>query len=107
MFFVFFRAACGILVPQPGTKSRPPAVEAQSPNHWTTREFPRSSSFFIFTYLFIYLVAPGLSCSRRAHVRLVGSFSCGMRTLGCGMHVGSSSLTRDRTRAPGIGSAES
>ena len=27
--------------------------------------------------------------------------------LSCGMHVGSSSLSRDRTRAPCIGSAES
>ena len=26
---------CGILVPQPGTKPMPPAVEAQSLNHWT------------------------------------------------------------------------
>ena len=33
--------------------------------------------------------------------------SCGMQTLSCGMHVGSSSLTRDRTRAPCIGSMES
>ena len=43
---------------------------------------------FIFIYLFfifIYLAAPGLSC---------------------GMHVGSSSLIRDRTRAPCIGSTE-
>ena len=30
-----------------------------------------------------------------------------MRTLSCGMHVGSSSLTRDRTQAPCIGSVES
>ena len=34
------RAACGILVPQPGIEPMPPAAEAQSPNHWTTREFP-------------------------------------------------------------------
>ena len=44
---------------------------------------------YIFIYLFIYLVAPALSC--------------GMRTLSCGMHVGSSSLTRDRTQAPALG----
>ena len=36
-----------------------------------------------------------------------GLLSCGMRTLSCGMHVGSSSLTRDQSRAPCIGSAES
>ena len=35
----------GILVPWPGIELVPPAVEAQSPNHWTTREFP---SIFIF-----------------------------------------------------------
>ena len=28
-----------ILVPQPGIEPIPPAVEAQSPNHWTTRKF--------------------------------------------------------------------
>ena len=33
--------------------------------------------------------------------------SCGMRTLSCGIHVGSNSLTRDRTWAPCVGSAES
>ena len=31
-------AGYGILVPQRGTKALPPAVEAWSPNHWTTRE---------------------------------------------------------------------
>ena len=36
------RAACGILVPQPGIEPVPPAMEARSPNHWTTREFPES-----------------------------------------------------------------
>ena len=30
--------ACGILVPRPGIE--PSAVKVQSPNHWTTREFP-------------------------------------------------------------------
>ena len=32
--------ACGILVPQPGIEPTPPAVEAQSRNHWTAREVP-------------------------------------------------------------------
>ena len=32
--------ACGILVPRPGIKPVPPAVEAWSPNHWSSREFP-------------------------------------------------------------------
>ena len=31
---------CRILVPQPGIELLPPAVEAQSPNHWTARELP-------------------------------------------------------------------
>ena len=42
-FFFFFwlrRAACRILVPQPGIEPIPFAVEAQSPNLWTAREFP-------------------------------------------------------------------
>ena len=72
--------------------------------------------FIIFLkYMFIYFVAPGLSCSSwapklRLKRSLVGAhqlLSCGMRTLSCGMHVGPSSLTRDRTLAPCIGSVES
>ena len=35
--------ACGILVLQPGIEPVPPAVEMQSPNHWTTGEFPEKS----------------------------------------------------------------
>ena len=40
--FVFWLhcMACSILVPQPGIKPVPPALEAQSLNHWTTREVP-------------------------------------------------------------------
>ena len=30
-----------LLIPQPGIEPKLPAVEAQSPNHWTTREFPQ------------------------------------------------------------------
>ena len=42
-FFFFFHfwpcsAACAILVPQPGIKPTPPALEVKSFNHWTTRE---------------------------------------------------------------------
>ena len=37
--------ACGALVPQPGIKLRPLAMKAQSPNHWSTREFPGSHFF--------------------------------------------------------------
>ena len=39
--------ACRILVPQPGIEPVPPAVEVQSPNHWTTKEV-LSLSFFLF-----------------------------------------------------------
>ena len=57
--------ACGILVPQPEIEPVPLALEAWSPNHWTTREFP-SFQFSIFSliisfgsvlyiYIFIYL----------------------------------------------------
>ena len=34
--------ASGILVPRPGIKPVPSAMEAQSPSHWTTREVPES-----------------------------------------------------------------
>ena len=37
-FFWPHGTACGILAPLPGIKPAPPAVEARSLNHWTTRE---------------------------------------------------------------------
>ena len=37
-FFFFCQEACRILVPPPGLKPVPPAVEAQNLNHWTARE---------------------------------------------------------------------
>ena len=52
--FIYFwphRAACGILVPQPGIEPEPPALAMQSLNCWTTREVPRQgfwSNFFFF-----------------------------------------------------------
>ena len=44
-FFLLHWVACEILVLQPGIEPIRPTVEAQSPNHWTTREFLTSSSF--------------------------------------------------------------
>ena len=49
-FFFFFSLwprymVCGILVPWQGIEPVPPAVEAQSPNHWTAREVPANSFF--------------------------------------------------------------
>ena len=35
--FFFGHVACGILVPRPGIELTPPALEAQSPNHWSVR----------------------------------------------------------------------
>ena len=39
-FFLPHPVVCRILVPQPGIKPMPPAMRAQSLNHWTTREVP-------------------------------------------------------------------
>ena len=43
-FFLFWpcSVACGLLVPKPGIKPRPLAVNAWSPNHWTTRKFQQA-----------------------------------------------------------------
>ena len=43
--FFFGCAACWILVPRPGIKPTPPAVEARSLNHWTAREVPECIQF--------------------------------------------------------------
>ena len=56
LFFFFFFAPCGILIPRPGIEPVPPSVDACSPNHWTTREFPsKHFLFFSSICLFIYL----------------------------------------------------
>ena len=39
-FFWPGHAFYGMLVPWPGIEPGPPALEAQNPNHWITREFP-------------------------------------------------------------------
>ena len=41
IIFWLLPETCGILVLRPGSESGPSAVRARSPNHWTTREFPR------------------------------------------------------------------
>ena len=45
-FFWPCLTVCGTLVPGPGMEPVPTAVEARSPNHWTTREFPQIVFFF-------------------------------------------------------------
>ena len=37
--FIYGCVACEILVLRPGIESVPPALEAQSPDYWITREF--------------------------------------------------------------------
>ena len=45
--------ACGILVPEPGIESVPPAVEAQSLNHWTATEVPYPLILFYLVFFFL------------------------------------------------------
>ena len=55
-FFWLHCMACGLLVPWSGMEPMSPAVEAQSLNHWTTREtplfffFPRWIALFFFLF---------------------------------------------------------
>ena len=45
-WYIYIRlpwAACGILVPWPGTEPGPSAVKVLSPHHWTSRKFPKAS----------------------------------------------------------------
>ena len=50
--FIFWscHVACRILVSLPGIEPGPSAVKAWSPNHWTTREFPKSILWLKFFY---------------------------------------------------------
>ena len=55
-FLFYFWSHCmawGILVPRPGIEPMPPAVEVQSPNHWTAREVPMHSFSYSFPLWFI------------------------------------------------------
>ena len=45
VFFCLCCMACEILVPQPEIEPMPPALEAQSLNHWTTRGVPALGPF--------------------------------------------------------------
>ena len=44
MFCFIGPEACGVLVPLPGIQPMPPALEGQSPSHWTAREVPSKST---------------------------------------------------------------
>ena len=50
LFFFF----CQILVPQPGIKPMPPALKAQSLNHWTTREVSLDGLFYFVDHFFFF-----------------------------------------------------
>ena len=58
-------AACGILVPQKGSKPGSPAVEAQSLNQWTAREVPENLLFWT-NPIKIYIYFPIFFCSVEA-----------------------------------------
>ena len=68
--------ACRILVPQSGIEPGPRAVKAQSPNHWTTREFPYFALFLLLQRMWLssFLVAEilqeFLGCIRRGGIKL-------------------------------------
>ena len=47
LFLWLHHVACRILVPWPGVEPGHPAVEAQSPNLWTTRELPPTFQLLI------------------------------------------------------------
>ena len=64
--FIYSQAkACRILVPWPRNKLVPSAVEVQSPNHWTVRDFPAKAFFFFFssTSLLLPTHLPPPSCT--------------------------------------------
>ena len=82
---------------QTRARTHVPCIGRQILNHCATRE-AQLIYFLIFIYLF------GCVGSLLQHV---GSLDVACRLFSCGMHVGSSSWTRDRTQAPCSGSLES
>ena len=99
MFWFFGHEACGILAPQPGIESVPPALESEV----LTTGLPGKSppylpiylSIYLSMYLSIYLclVALGLRCCARAFT------SCSERGLlcvaVCGLHIVVASLVAE------------
>ena len=63
-FFFPRHVVCGILVPRQGIEPMPPALEARSLNHWTTREVPRgtfkntNSILSFLCLIFLWLLLP-------------------------------------------------
>ena len=49
--------ACRILIPQPGVDLVPPAVEAWSLNHWTSREVPKILQYSMSMFLEVAIIA--------------------------------------------------
>ena len=64
------RAACGILVPHPGTEPDPLAVKAWSLNHWTISECPKCSHFLRPVIPFLDVYAQEKLLSRSRHMQL-------------------------------------
>ena len=61
--------ACRILVPQPGIKPIPPAVEAQCVNHWPTRKLP--------SFIFLKWNSVQCLCPTEDWLPLLSFLSCG------------------------------
>ena len=80
---------------QTRARTRVPCIGRQILNHCATRE---ALNYFFNVYVCMYLF-----WLRWVLVAACGIFSCGMRTLSCSMHVGSSSPTRNRTQPPSLG----
>ena len=65
-FFFFGHVACKILILWPGIEPAYSAVKAQSPNNWTTREFPGVTKFkFISFSISMTLIMP--FCCLKCH----------------------------------------
>ena len=62
----YYPAARGILVSWPGIKAMPTAVEVQSPNHWTAREFPIP----IFCIHKMHIILIGMSIHMNIHIHI-------------------------------------
>ena len=104
-FFWLCHMACGILVPRPGIKPMPPAVEAWSPNHWTAREFP---STILFWFPISFVIGFEIKKNKASNFVLLKIVFCFFNFLAVPQGIWNhSSPTRDRTHTPCIGSAES
>ena len=66
----------GIFVSQPGIEREPPALEAQSHNHWTSRDIPLTYIYFKKCFIFILDSLTSNTCQYVQWIKMSSAVIC-------------------------------